>query len=137
MILSLRKVVNTGNLTGLLKEYDVPSLNYEYLRKSWDFPGGPVVKIPPFHCRGQWVQSLVRELRSGMPRCMAKKKKKDLTGWFTLYKCCCSYYSCDDCCVNSRCGACRERKINLYTANYVSVILFTSSHLILPTILQN
>ena len=26
-----------------------------------DFPGGPVVKIPSFHCRG-WVQSLVREV---------------------------------------------------------------------------
>ena len=38
-----------------------------------DFPIGPVVKTPYSQCR---VQSLVRELRSLMPRGMDKKKKK-------------------------------------------------------------
>ena len=47
-----------------------------------DFPGGPVVKTPRFHCRGlgfnqgSWILSLVRELRSHMPGSEAKKKKK-------------------------------------------------------------
>ena len=38
--------------------------------------GGPVDKTPHSQCRGQSVQSLVRELRSHMPHGMAKKKKK-------------------------------------------------------------
>ena len=41
-----------------------------------DFSGGPVLKIPGFHCRGAWVQSLFRELRSHMPSSAAKKKKE-------------------------------------------------------------
>ena len=47
-----------------------------------DFPGGPVVKTPHFHCRGARVRSLVRELRSRMLHGAAKKKKKkkDPTG---------------------------------------------------------
>ena len=44
-----------------------------------DHLGGPVVKILPFQCgRGRgwrWVRSLVRELRSLMPRGQKKKKK--------------------------------------------------------------
>ena len=32
-----------------------------------DLPGGPVVKILSFHCRGAQIRSLVRELRSHMP----------------------------------------------------------------------
>ena len=40
----------------------------------WEFPGGLVVRIPHFHCRGP--QFLVRELRSHKPRGTAKKKKK-------------------------------------------------------------
>ena len=40
-----------------------------------DFPGSPVVKTAlPLH--GARVRYLVGELRSGMPRGMAKKKKK-------------------------------------------------------------
>ena len=40
-----------------------------------DFLGGPVVKtVLPMH--GAKVQSLVEELRSHMPRGMAKRKKK-------------------------------------------------------------
>ena len=31
-----------------------------------DFPGGPGVKTPSFHCRGAQVQSLAGELRSSM-----------------------------------------------------------------------
>ena len=42
-----------------------------------DFPGGPVVEIPRFQCRGAWVQSLVKELRSHMLRGMIKKKKAE------------------------------------------------------------
>ena len=33
---------------------------------SREFPGGPVVGTPCFHCSGAWAQSLVGELRSGM-----------------------------------------------------------------------
>ena len=28
----------------------------------WDFPDPPEVKTPCFHCRGAWVQSLMREV---------------------------------------------------------------------------
>ena len=41
-----------------------------------DFPGGPGIKTPWSSCRGAWVWSLVRELRSHMPHGTAKKKKK-------------------------------------------------------------
>ena len=37
----------------------------------WDFPGGPVVKTPCFHCRGHGFNPLFRELRSHM-RCGQK-----------------------------------------------------------------
>ena len=46
----------------------------------WDFPGGPVVKIPHFHCRGHRFGSIpgqgikIPHLISGGT---AKKKKKD------------------------------------------------------------
>ena len=30
--------------------------------EGWDFPDGPVAKTPWSQCRGDWVQSLVREL---------------------------------------------------------------------------
>ena len=42
---------------------------------SWDFLGGPEVKTLLSN-RGAWVQSLVRELSSHMPRGEAKLKKK-------------------------------------------------------------
>ena len=47
-----------------------------YLKAVEDFPGGLLVKILRFHCRGPQFRSLVRELRSCMPLTMAKKKKK-------------------------------------------------------------
>ena len=42
----------------------------------WDFPDSPGVKNLHFHCRGAWVQSLVRELISHMPCNSVKKEKK-------------------------------------------------------------
>ena len=41
----------------------------------WEFPGGPVLELVASLPRAQ-VQSLVGELRSHKPRCVAKKKKK-------------------------------------------------------------
>ena len=41
-----------------------------------DFLGDAVVKTPCFHCKGAWVQSLVRKLRSHMLCVAAKKKTK-------------------------------------------------------------
>ena len=38
-----------------------------------DFPGGPVVKMLRFHCRGAWVRSLIREVPHAS-RCSQKKK---------------------------------------------------------------
>ena len=51
-----------------------------------DFSGGPVIKSPCFHCRGVWVQSLVRERRSCMPCSMdgQKKKKKIVLRCFSI-----------------------------------------------------
>ena len=53
-------------------------------------------KTLSFHCRGTWVQSLIRELRSHMPACCGpKKKKKKIYGrnrkefyfrWITKWK---------------------------------------------------
>ena len=40
-----------------------------------DFLGDAVGKTPCCHCKGAWVQSLVRKLRSHM-LCVAAKKKK-------------------------------------------------------------
>ena len=45
---------------------------YIISKENWKFPGGPVVRMPCFHCQ---VRSLVRELRSHKP-CRAKKKKR-------------------------------------------------------------
>ena len=42
-----------------------------------DFFSSPGVKILHFHCRGAWIQSLVRELRSCMPPSMARKQRKE------------------------------------------------------------
>ena len=42
----------------------------------WEFPGGPVVRTPRFHCWGPGVLSLVRELRSHKPHGSAKKTNK-------------------------------------------------------------
>ena len=36
--------------------------------KTGDFPGGPVDEAPCSQCRGAWVQSLIRDLRSHMPQ---------------------------------------------------------------------
>ena len=41
-----------------------------------EFPGGPVVRTPSFHCWVPRVLSLVKELRSHKPWGSAKKKKK-------------------------------------------------------------
>ena len=43
-----------------------------------DLPDGPVVKTLPSNARGTQVQCLVRELRSNMLNCVARKKKKRL-----------------------------------------------------------
>ena len=59
-------------------------LRIEYIRallklnNSQEFPGGPVVRIPRFHCRGHGVPSLVGELRSRMPRGQKEKKKRKI-----------------------------------------------------------
>ena len=57
-----------------------PKLSYTHSESKGEqreFPGGPVVRTPSFHCRGARVQSLVREPRSRMPHGVAKKKKKN------------------------------------------------------------
>lgn len=41
----------------------------------WDFHGGAVVRTLHLHCRGSQFQSLAGDLRSHMPRSIAKKKK--------------------------------------------------------------
>ena len=41
----------------------------------WDFPGGPVVKTPSFHCKGRGFDPWLGELRSYMPFGVAKKEK--------------------------------------------------------------
>ena len=48
--------------------------DYIKTKNDRDFPGGPVVKTPHFHCRGPGVQSPVGKLRSHMSRGVAKKK---------------------------------------------------------------
>ena len=42
-----------------------------------DFPGSPMVQSLCCQCRGAWVQSPVKELRSHMSRGGAKNKKTD------------------------------------------------------------
>ena len=51
------------------------------IRHFRDFPAGPVVKTP----QGVQVRSLVGELRSHMPRGVAKKKKKKLAILLFIY----------------------------------------------------
>ena len=50
---------------------------HQKLQIRGEFPGGPVVRTPCFHCRGARVQTLVRELRFHKPHGTAKKKKKN------------------------------------------------------------
>ena len=40
-----------------------------------DYPGGPVVKIPCFHCRGAGL-TLIREVRSHMLHSVSKKNSE-------------------------------------------------------------
>lgn len=49
--------------------------------KGGGFLCSPVVKKPPFQCKGGQVQSLDRELRSHMPRGMVKIRGKGRL-WF-------------------------------------------------------
>ena len=55
-------------------------------KKSWDFPGGPVVKTLHFHCREQVFGSLVRELRSLHAMCYGQKKEKILVLFLKFLK---------------------------------------------------
>ena len=48
-------------------------MKYSVKTAKREFPDGPVVKTPRFHCRGAWVPFLVGELRSHKLRGMAKK----------------------------------------------------------------
>lgn len=41
----------------------------------WDFPAGPVVKIPHSQWQDTWIQSLVGELRSHLLHSIAKISK--------------------------------------------------------------
>ena len=62
---------------GSLFSTSLPKLVFSCLFKKtsfWDFPGGPVVRPPHFHCLRAWVQSLVGELGSHKP-CDAAKNK--------------------------------------------------------------
>ena len=52
-----------------------------------DFPGGPGIKTPWSSCRGAWVWSLVRELRSHMPHGAVKISFKE-EGFNAHLKCC-------------------------------------------------
>ena len=54
----------------------VPYLRCLQYDRARDFPGGPVVKTPCFHCMGHEFKSLVGELRPHMPHSVAKKKKQ-------------------------------------------------------------
>ena len=60
---------------------------------SWDFLGGPEVKTLLSN-RGAWVQSLVRELSSHMPRGEAKLKKKQTMLLLLLLLSCVQFF-CD------------------------------------------
>lgn len=48
-----------------------------------NFPGDPVAKTPPSHCRGHWF--LPGQGRSRMPRGMAKNEIKQYTHVHTEY----------------------------------------------------
>ena len=43
------------------------------VKKSWNCPGGPVIKTLCFHFRAAWAQSLMQKLRSFMWRSQKKK----------------------------------------------------------------
>ena len=60
---------------GIHKEPRIYPLQLLNQKAVWDFSGSPVVGTPRFHSCGPGVQSLVRELRSHMPRGMAKTLK--------------------------------------------------------------
>ena len=48
--------------------------------KEQEFPGGPGVRIPHFHCKGAWVLFLVQELGSLMLRLNWKRRKRKWKG---------------------------------------------------------
>ena len=49
-----------------------------------DFPGGPVVRTPRFHCRGSGFNPWSGELRSRKPTGMAKKERNKIITLCTL-----------------------------------------------------
>ena len=54
----------------------VNQLYVNFFKKSWEFPGGSVVRISAFSARVP-VQSLVRELRFCKPFGVGKKRKQE------------------------------------------------------------
>ena len=56
------------------------------INKCWDFPGGPVVKTPCFHCRGHGFDPWLGKIP--MPHGVTgKKKKKEERKKLQVYKC--------------------------------------------------
>ena len=50
----IKQLANKYSSQGRLKEYMTCNFYFPALDEfSWDFPGGPVVKTPRFHCRGR------------------------------------------------------------------------------------
>ena len=54
---------------------DLPILEISYKWNHREFPGGPVVRILRFHCRGHGFNSWAREIRSCKPQGAAKIKR--------------------------------------------------------------
>ena len=69
-----------GGSTGWIHHLWAPEQNENVgplLRNDWDFPGGPVVKTPSFHCRGRgfnpwWGTKIPKAVR-----CSQKKKTQN------------------------------------------------------------
>ena len=75
-LLKLMCYLNVCNLKLGISTLCLNSYNYKIRTSAnWEFPGGPVIRLPCFHCSGPKVQALVGELRSSKLGCIGKKKQ--------------------------------------------------------------
>ena len=51
---------------------------YNVKMKTWDFPGGPLIKTLSSQCKGHRFDPLIGELKFHTLHSMAKKKKKQI-----------------------------------------------------------
>ena len=77
------KIWNLKLISGNIKETQTENILQSYwlyflkTLRSWEFPGGPVVRTGRFHCQGCRIEPAEEELKAHKPHVAKKRKKKN------------------------------------------------------------